>query len=73
MTFEGWWICDNCGKRVNRDDKDALKTWIGLDIESHFHWEKKDAKPLLDASVCGQACAIAAVQQWLDEQEESAA
>ena len=72
MAFEGWWICDICGKRVNRDDKDALKTWIGLDIESHFPWEK-DVEALLDASVCSHKCAIAVVQQWLDKQEESAA
>lgn len=67
MAFEGWWICDVCGKRVDRDDKEALKDWIDIDIESHFHWQKR-GEPLLDASVCSHKCAIDRMKAWLDEQ-----
>jgi len=65
MAYEGWYICDVCGKRVSRDDEGGLKPWIDINIDSHYHWGK-DAKPFLDADVCGKACAIKAVRDWLE-------
>jgi len=67
MAYEGWYICDTCGKKVNREDDDTLKHWIRVDIDYLYVFD--DKREILSTGTCGFPCAIEGIKKWLTEQE----